>query len=72
MIALIESDQCTIPFAERQGPETQETPETNEDGDAEATMAPIEQFGAPKSEPGSWRRVCAHRRPEGSKDMLHS
>ena len=54
MIALIESDQCTIPFAERQGPETQETPEANEDGDAEATMAPIEQFGAPKSEPGSW------------------
>lgn len=57
MVALIESDQCTVPVGEREGPEAtpaDEAPETNDEDEEEAKMLPVEQFGAPKSSPGTW------------------
>jgi len=58
MIAVIESDQCTVPIAEREGPEAVPADEAQAEADGEeddgAQMTPVEQFGAPKSSPGSW------------------
>ena len=71
MIALIESDQCSVPVGERDGPEATPADEAPEPGeDDENRMLPVEQFGAPKSSPGSWAACVRIVNPKDAKSMF--
>ncbi|CEF98342.1 Cleavage/polyadenylation specificity factor, A subunit, C-terminal [Ostreococcus tauri] len=71
MVALIESDQCSVPVGERESPEAtsaDEASEANGDED-ELNMLPVEQYGAPKSSPGTWAACVRIIDPKDAKSQ---
>mmetsp|Transcript_8533 Transcript_8533/g.28705 ORF Transcript_8533/g.28705 Transcript_8533/m.28705 type:complete len:1198 (+) Transcript_8533:128-3721(+) len=74
MIALIESDQCTVPVSEREGPEAipadEASPADDDDDEDAQKMTPVEQFGAPKSSPGTWASCVRIVNPKDAKSTF--
>jgi len=65
-VAVVEADQSSVPYTEREGPEgpagekvkeeegKMEVEGEEEEEEEESSMTPAEQFGAPKAAPGTW------------------